>query len=1299
MLECLRQAGVEGGSKLIARVSWILESLAGGLCPCLAFPIVAPNGWAVWAQSTMSVADQRGRLPAKADGYELREQIGRGTNGVVYRAWCESIDDEVAIRIIDVDQVQASLDDIYRDIRVMSLSSHRNVLPFSTCFVTGNDLWVVMPLLTGGSVSSLISCQYTTGLPPATAIYVLHSVLAALDYFHANGQIHRDVRAANIMLDATGQVLLSDYGMMGWMVEGPSERKLRQTFVGTPCWMAPEVMEQTRGYDYKADIWSLGITALELATGTAPYLNYSPMKVLIMTLQNPPPELTGEAATVYPEAYKDFLSQCLQKDPEARASARKLLNHPVFDGVAKPADLESVIASLPPIGSRGGSQKQLYRQLQKAAEPSRSGIWNLSVTGLGWDFGDDTVDTDKSYSDHDTGDSALRPLDLTRERDSQLDGADLGHPHAVLSVPHAIDPSKRPAGVISDGVHADGRGSRSGTFAHLLLDRHSRSSTPGPTLPAPSPTFQGPDITGLPSSSNEPTARVTLPPSLAPSEGEQGTLHGALQSTSQSAASASFASTSGAPGSAVSITPKGPLVPKSRFMVSDVDSTEDISSKVASFVDEEPDMDSPDPGTGSDAPLSKSSSFTANPLNGVSDHTDSGSVSSAAGNPQALGLRPASTQSVPVSVSPPDAPGPQPSIPEPLMPPTLGPAGPLSALGHAAVLTPAPAPVAHSAGGVVVQSLPIAADDGSRGASAAGQHAGRPPLAASAAASSETGLSQAGTAAAVPSQGIVHQVTVVSAPTGGVPNAAASLRPHLAAVPGPGPGPGPSPVTTAAGQVVQTSSPGSTTQSLKGPSAPSHLAATHGAPSSAHSSQTLATGVGQGLPSASPPTSAPQSKKKSRFEVVSVDEPRGATQPSSSGGAQALAAAGPGPAQPHGAVSSKPRSRFEVKDVERGTENGTESLSRSPRLPVLSGTGQTLSGTRSRENVQAPQARFSQPSTAMTEQSLSASQTASRMSMAQCISHLVQENEALRRELAAMRGGGTEMSLHHVVAELQRQISVQEARHATQLNQLEEQLGKLRLQLERESTPEHPARNTEPLVKRPGIVKLSFDGHRTRAHEQMQAQVQATHGLQAAAEVLTYSQSKPSAGTARVSTSQPVLPSARPRPNVRSGVQVSPQDSPDGALPVVAEPGLASGGVMMPPASNSADGALEKQTVAMAQQRAMPHVMVADLGAVRAAVEVPRSGSPMNHVPSDPAQRGLPAAAVVAAPSVLVPESADGVGGRAYNPSDAHHLSKLPEPQVRRIDVQTGAAPTERPTTEPPPASEPDGATSGHVSS
>mmetsp|Transcript_9008 Transcript_9008/g.27079 ORF Transcript_9008/g.27079 Transcript_9008/m.27079 type:complete len:682 (+) Transcript_9008:44-2089(+) len=335
----------------------------------------------------------RRQYPTEAKGYELQEEIGRGTSACVLKAYCPQEREEVAIKIIDLDLVKANIDEIWREIQVMSLSSHPNVVSYCASFVHGHDLWVVMPLLTGGSVESLMQCLYPEGFPEALTKYLLHEALKGLDYFHKQKQLHRDVKAANILLTSNGNAMLSDYGVMGWMIEGGVERKACQTFVGTPCWMAPEVMEQKHGYDHKADIWSFGITALELAQGHPPYHKLAPLKVMVKVLSSAPPRLNAAADSKYSRTFKEMVDLCLRKDARQRASTSELLQHKFFRNVRKPDDLVSMLTKMPPIGSRGGAQSKLFRQMKLVSQGGRSIIARDSGA-FGWDFEGDDAQTD-----------------------------------------------------------------------------------------------------------------------------------------------------------------------------------------------------------------------------------------------------------------------------------------------------------------------------------------------------------------------------------------------------------------------------------------------------------------------------------------------------------------------------------------------------------------------------------------------------------------------------------------------------------------------------------------------------------------------------------------------------------------------------------------------------------------------------------------------------------------------------------------------------------------------------------------
>lgn len=246
----------------------------------------------------------------------------------------------------------------------MALCRHDNVLALLACFVCDTELWLVMPLMDKGSCHHIIRTRRrlgladdaNPGLPEAAVRAILAQLLEALAYLHAQKQIHRDVKAGNILLSTGGAVKIADFGVAGWLHENITrEDGRRDTFVGTPCWMAPEVMEQTNGYNERADIWSVGITALELATGSAPYADLPPMHVLLKTLNEPPPTLAtyttlGKPAPRLSADFSRFVARCLVKDPARRPSAAELLREK-YMAKADMAPLTAMLAPLPTVSA------------------------------------------------------------------------------------------------------------------------------------------------------------------------------------------------------------------------------------------------------------------------------------------------------------------------------------------------------------------------------------------------------------------------------------------------------------------------------------------------------------------------------------------------------------------------------------------------------------------------------------------------------------------------------------------------------------------------------------------------------------------------------------------------------------------------------------------------------------------------------------------------------------------------------------------------------------------------------------
>lgn len=290
--------------------------------------------------------------------FDVLEKLGEGSYGSVFKAIHKESGQVVAIKQVPV---ESDLQEIIKEISIMQQCDSPYVVKYYGSYFKNTDLWIVMEYCGAGSVSDIIRLRNKT-LTEDEIATILKSTLKGLEYLHFMRKIHRDIKAGNILLNTEGHAKLADFGVAGQLTDTMAKRN---TVIGTPFWMAPEVIQEI-GYNCVADIWSLGITSIEMAEGKPPYADIHPMRAIFMIPTNPPP--TFRKPELWSDDFTDFVKKCLVKNPEQRATATQLLQHPFIKNAKPVSILRDLIAEAMEIKAKRHEEQQ--RELEEEDENS-----------------------------------------------------------------------------------------------------------------------------------------------------------------------------------------------------------------------------------------------------------------------------------------------------------------------------------------------------------------------------------------------------------------------------------------------------------------------------------------------------------------------------------------------------------------------------------------------------------------------------------------------------------------------------------------------------------------------------------------------------------------------------------------------------------------------------------------------------------------------------------------------------------------------------------------------------------------
>jgi serine/threonine protein kinase len=337
--------------------------------------------------------------------FDRLEVLGEGSYGTVWKALNRTNGQLYAVKIVPVEN---DISEVEKEINILRQCESPFIVNYHGSYKKGDNLWIVIEYCGGGSVMDILSILGPT-LTEQQIAAICASTLKGLVYLHNQKKIHRDIKAGNILMNENGDIKLADFGVSAQLANTISKR---QTVIGTPYWMAPEVIQET-SYNGKADVWSLGITAIEMAEGKPPLHGIHPMRAIFMIPNKPPPTFSDK--TKWSEDLIDFVAQCLQKNAADRPTSKDLLKHK-FIQKAKPTKiLTALIDQMNQVFAEAGGRQEYFR---KREEEKRKQASNGNDSEEEEESGSETSDDSDSDSDDSGG------YDTIKKKKSSTDSED-----------------------------------------------------------------------------------------------------------------------------------------------------------------------------------------------------------------------------------------------------------------------------------------------------------------------------------------------------------------------------------------------------------------------------------------------------------------------------------------------------------------------------------------------------------------------------------------------------------------------------------------------------------------------------------------------------------------------------------------------------------------------------------------------------------------------------------------------------------------------------------------------------------